>query len=148
MATFEPTLNLFKYAKRAQGGIDAASTGSIWLDLRPYCDDRKASDTRSPLARGQIAGLYFRWVIGVALVYDLGLTVADVARFAKCDKGNASRMIRRTCELLTKHFAFNPVYTIPEVVCSSCEDRCTSPFKHNDKPVCSECYAELTESTE
>jgi hypothetical protein len=97
-----------KFVTPSGGGTEVDSIGSLWLDIKPYCDNRQPKDTKSPLDDNRIAGLHWRWVIGVGLVTGFGLTIADLARFLRASRGNTSRMIRQTRKLLDAHFSISP----------------------------------------
>ena len=79
--------------------------GSFWVSLQKCCDNRPENDHCSQLEPGRIPGLKFRWIIGMALVDDWRLTIGEVSRLFGCHKGNASRMIRKTRQLLRENLA-------------------------------------------
>lgn len=80
--------------------IDLQHVGSFWLTVKCFCDNRAEKDTRSPLEPGRIPELRWRWVVALALVDDWRFSVGEVSRLLRCNKGNASRMIRNTRRIL------------------------------------------------
>lgn len=80
--------------------IELHHVGSFWVTLKKLCDDRHECNTVGPLAEGRVPELRWRWVVGLALVEDWRLSVGEVARLFQCNKGNASRMIRKTRRIL------------------------------------------------
>ena len=85
--------------------IQLDRVGSFWVSLKRCCDNRAAKDTRSELSPGRVPELRWRWVVALALVEDWQLTVGEVSRLFGCNKGNASRMIRKTRRLLRSELA-------------------------------------------
>lgn len=85
--------------------VELQHVGSFWVSLKKCCDNRPEKDTRSELAPGRVPELRWRWVIGLALVEEWQLSVGEVSRLFCCNKGNASRMIRKTRTLLRTKLA-------------------------------------------
>lgn len=84
----------------AGGEVELHHIGSFWASLKNNCDNRSDKDTRSELEPGRVPELRWRWVIALAMVDDWQLTIGEVSRLFKCNKGNASRMIRKTRRIL------------------------------------------------
>jgi hypothetical protein len=73
--------------------------GSWWSSLLRLCSDPKS---RHRTQGGQVRGLYAHGVLALKLHEDDGFTVTEVAALIQRDKGQTSRLIRQTGDVLRR----------------------------------------------